>query len=99
VSGEDAAIRRASGSGEGSGRTDYRRVGAKHWIRVDRGAWRALRGAAAADVVDPLAGCARGRQLQFGARAGKPDRFTVELGRDGLPRSLIPAVTSPPRRS
>ena len=94
VSGEDAAITaQFRFPGQGTGRTDYRRVGAKHWIRVDRGAWRALRGVAAADVVDPLAGAREGGKLQFlGPVTGKPDRFTVELDGMVLHPVLIPAV-------
>jgi hypothetical protein len=93
VSGDDAAITaRFRFPGQGTGRTDYRRVGADDWIRFDRGTWRVLRGVAAGDVVDPLAGARDDGKLQYlGPVSGKPDRFTVELDGMVLHPVLIPA--------
>jgi hypothetical protein len=93
VSGDDAAITaRFRFPGQGTGRTDYRRVGKDDWIRFDRGTWRALRGVAEDDVVDPLAGAREGGRLQYlGPVNGKPDRFTVELDGMVLHPVLIPA--------
>ena len=93
VSGDDASIMaRFRFPGQGTGRTDYRRVGPDDWIRFDRGAWRVLRGVAAGDVVDPLAGARDGGRLQYlGPVSGQPDRFTVELEGMILHPVLIPA--------
>jgi hypothetical protein len=93
VSGDDAALTATFDfPREGTGRTDYRRVGTKDWLRIDKGRWRALNGVDVAAVVDPFAGTHDGTRMQYlGPVEGKPDRFRVQLGGMFLHPALIPA--------
>lgn len=93
VRGEDAALSATfKFPREGTGRTDYRRVGGTDWIRIEKGKWRQLGGVTAADVVDPFAGTHDGTQIQFlGAVKGATDRYRLQLTSIVLHPVLIPA--------
>jgi hypothetical protein len=101
VSGQDARISAAfKFPRQGTATTDYRRVGGKDWIRIEKGRWKALGGIDAAAVVDPFAGAAGDSTMQYlGPVEGTSDRYRVALSGVILHPVLIPPRTSTARTS
>jgi hypothetical protein len=92
VAGEDASVTATFEFPRGTGAVDYRRIGSRDWIRVDRGRWTALEVPEEAAMVDVFAGTHDGTRLQYlGPVAGTADRFEVELTGMILHPMLIPA--------
>lgn len=92
VAGEDASVTATFEFPRGTGAADYRRIGTRDWVRVDRGRWTALEVPDEAAVVDVFAGTHDGTRLQYlGPVTGNADRFEVELTGMILHPVLIPA--------
>jgi hypothetical protein len=93
VAGEDASVTASFEFPRGwTGVVDYRRIGSRDWVRVDRGRWTALEVPDETAMVDVFAGTHDGTRLQYlGPVTGSADRFEFELTGMILHPVLIPA--------
>ena len=80
VDGTDSSLKATVDFPRGAlNRTAYRRVGNTDWYRFNADAWRAVKGVAPHEMVDPFAGLRKGGTVKYlGEVEGEPGHYLVE---------------------